>query len=371
MPDLGKNFFQGERDLTLQEAKNLEAISDGDLIDNVLEKFGWQSNQLTAGVTTHLSPDNRRVSKSSFFLRGTLLADPITIQARKCWSDAGEDVVIKFWIPVGSRFVFNSGGAFSDYIDSQTVDHSFLEVGEDGEDDIPIDQAELQEKGVGQFCLRAIAYATKAKPRGHLVAKVTVLLFPKSASDLDDLCDAAQSPSWPGIKVWEAECPFTPTTALGTWGCPIFPIIIPGQAFADLQNVASGQALRHAISSVLQHTASPEAHVKASTLSTHWGKIIKDPTSLVMRPPPTTWPTTTRPEAEPGKWFNKILIPSFTSFLKESIQGNCVRSRHRPCSSGGKPNVFFLLLKSDSDSDPMFRSGSGSRSMKNTKMKKK
>jgi len=171
------------------------------------------------------------------------------------------------------------------------------------EDDIPINQEELQMRGVGQLSLREINYAMKAKPKGHLVAKVTVLLFRGALSDLDNLCDATQSPSWPGIKVWEAECPFHSEDRTGHVGCPILPIIIPGKACARL-----------AISSILQHMASLEAHGKASTMAMHWVKIIKDPTSLMMRPPPTTWPTTRRPEAEPGKCFITP-IPFFTSFL--------------------------------------------------------
>jgi hypothetical protein len=88
------------------------------------------------------------------------------------------------------------------------------------EDDIPINQEELQIRGVGQLSLREINYAMKAKPKGHLVAKVTVLLFPGALSDLDNLCDATQSPSWPGIKVWEAKCPFHSEDSTGHVGVP-------------------------------------------------------------------------------------------------------------------------------------------------------
>jgi len=241
MPDLGKNFFQGERDLTIQEAKNLEAVSDGDLIDVVLEQFGWQGTQLTAGVSVGLSPDNRRVARSAFFLRGPLLTEPITIQAKKFWSEAGEDVMLKLWRAGGNSFTFNSGGAFSELLDSADIDHSFLEMGEDEEDEIAIDGKELQERGIGKFCLRAIAYATRAKLKGHLVAKVTLLLFLKAPGDMEEMCDATQSPSWPGIKVWEAECLFTPMTALGTWGCPIFPIIILGSAWQTCPTSQAGK----------------------------------------------------------------------------------------------------------------------------------
>ncbi len=157
-------------------------------------------------------------------------------------------------------------------------------------------------RSIGQLSLREITFAMKAKPKGHLVAKVTVLLFPGALSNLDNLCNATQSPSWSGNKVWEAECPFHSEDSTGHMGVPHLTHHHPRESLCPTYHRQRPPA-----------HASLEAHVKASTMAVHWVKIIKDPTSLMMRPPPTTWPTTRRPEAEPGKCF---ITPElfFTSF---------------------------------------------------------
>lgn len=335
MPDLGKTFFQGERDLTLKEISQLEAPNINDGVNVTLVKFGWDSKLLIGGIHLELSPDNRHVARSGFFLRGPLTEDGITIQAARCWPNVEDDVVLHLKLPPSDAFSFSGGGVFSDYLDSSFCNFSFHSVDEDGSQ-TDVDEGDWEECGVGPFCVRIIAYPAKAaKPKSGLVIKVNVLLFPKTSKDLDDICDATQSPSWPGSRILEAEGQLCPTTANGTWGCPLLPVIIAGADLTSVQNVPPGRELRHAIGCTMRHAARPEAHIKAATLKAHWAKIIGDPTSLVSRPPETTWPRTARAEPTPGK-YNQIVYPSFLLFSYNSPE---VSARSRRENSGNNPHV--------------------------------
>jgi len=205
MPDLGKSFFQGEKDLNLKEIASLETTNISDGVTTVLLKHGWDANKLGSGVVLELSPDNLHVARANFFLRGPLGDDGITVQAAKCWPTADDDIVLHFKFPAGEKFSFSSGGVFSDYLDSNEFTHSFHSVDEEG-NQTDVEESEWSDGGIGPFSLRVVAYPTKAsKPKNGIVIKINVLLFPMSSSDLIDLCDASQSPSWPGIRVLETE----------------------------------------------------------------------------------------------------------------------------------------------------------------------
>lgn len=318
MPDLGKALFQGERNLTVKEISQCAASNSSDGVNTVLSKFGWNENLLGAGTILEFSPDNRHVARAAFLLRGPLAEEGVTIHAAKCWINASEDVVLHIKFPQADQFNFSSGGGFSEYLDSSHFEHSFHSVDEDGQQ-TDIDTTDLQENGVGAFCLRIVAYPVKAvKPRAGVLVKVNVLLFPKTSDELDELCDATRSPSWPGIRVLETESQFFPTVANGTWGCPLLPIVIPGANLIDCQNVPSGRELRHAIGGVLRHVARPEAHIKPQTLKAHWDNIIKEPTSLKSRTPEYTWPKTARAEPTPGKYIPYCTLVSLFSLCVAS-----------------------------------------------------
>jgi hypothetical protein len=322
MPDLGKAFFKGEKELSLKDMSQLEASNNSDGINAALVKFGWTENLLGGGIVIELSPDNLHVAKANFFLRGPLAEERLVVQASKCWARAEECIILSITFPAADKFSFSAGGVFSDFLDSDNFPHEFHSVDEDG-NRTEVEEQDWVEAGVSPFCLRIVAYPTKAsKPRNGLSIKVNVLLFPKAHNELDHLCDATQSPSWPGIRLLEAECQIFPTTANGTWGCPMFPIIVPGAPLAEVKNVPSSQELRHAISCTMRHAARPEAHVKAATLYTHWERIIRDPTSLVSRPPEYTWPKSSRAEPAPGKYlfYSTLLSPFFL--------GNATREPH-------------------------------------------
>ena len=132
MPDLGKSFFQGEKDLNLKEIASLETTNISDGVTTVLLKHGWNANQLGSGVVLELSPDNLHIARANFFLRGPLGDDGITVQAAKCWPTADDDIVLHFKFPAGEKFSFSSGGVFSDYLDSNEFTHSFHSVDEEG-----------------------------------------------------------------------------------------------------------------------------------------------------------------------------------------------------------------------------------------------
>ena len=274
MPPLDENLFNGSRDLTLAEAKKLETLCRGEPIDLTLHTFGWGANQLTAGVLVDLSPDNLRVVSSSLFIRGPLLEQSITIQAAKAWPRADKAVNLHLTLPSADKFSYASGGVCSDFLSSDGVSFSFSKADSNGSAARPLIRPEWEGNGVGQFCLRLVGHITKAPRNSADVAvalKATVLLFPETPAALAERSDASQDPSWPGIKVLEAECPLLPNAQKDApWGCPILPLLITGASFADVPQLPDGEHLRFAIASVLSQAVRPEAHVKASTLQEHW-----------------------------------------------------------------------------------------------------
>ena len=204
MPDLDPNFFKGKRDLTLAEVQKLETLCSGDPVTLTLHTFGWAQGDTAVGVIITLTPDNANVASSELFARRPILEQTLTYQAAKIWLKADKSVTFNLQLPDSEKFVFASGGVFSEYLASQELSFSFSRAAENGETQ-KIPRPEWNNLGISDFCIRligqfAVRKATNKKAE-EIVAKFTVLIFPENRETLDLLADATQDPSWPGIKL--------------------------------------------------------------------------------------------------------------------------------------------------------------------------
>jgi hypothetical protein len=109
MAILDKSFFAGDReppdDIGKFKVSNLK--SD---VDKILKKAGWKG-QAYGCIGLYLSPDNKSVSKGTFFIRGKLEERDVKLACNKIWGKADMGTTITICIPAADSFEFNSGGS--------------------------------------------------------------------------------------------------------------------------------------------------------------------------------------------------------------------------------------------------------------------
>ena len=293
MPVLAKKWFQQTSEINCDYVKRLETASFGFPVAQTLAKLGWDANSLTAGVGLELSSDNRHVKRGQFFLRGQLTREPISLQANYLWREADVAVKMHVTIPDGSAFQFLSGTLSSDLIAAEDFRHYFTR----GEDVIP--PTDWNRLHIGETTLRAICHLDKGS-NGNTgpAAKTTVLIFPKSREEMSEVSDGTQSAAWPGIRILEATCPFSPVNPL--WKDPICPIFVIGAQLSEAPNAPPLQEIRHHIAAIMRSAKRATACTTGRSLRTQWEKARTDVEALE-QDPHITWPEAARPPADQGK----------------------------------------------------------------------
>ena len=217
MPVLEERYFSGKSEIPDHKRSDLETGCSEASIRETLTKLGWEG-QTVASVILKISADGRQVTAGQFQLEGALTPTPVVIQASKLWEKADGDIVLSVEVPSGSAFVFEGGRLTSDYLDHETVKYRF------SRGDQVLAEAEREASGVGPFCLRILAHLGKTSNGGTGPnIKYTMLALPQSASDTLELSGAAQSPSWPGIKVLERHASCFPRLRKESGGRHVFP----------------------------------------------------------------------------------------------------------------------------------------------------
>ena len=84
-------------------------------VDAVLKQFGGKG-KATGCVVLHLSPDNRRVDKAKFVVRGELEEKEIRMECSKLWQDADLDTIVTIRFPKSDIFKFEEGGLWSELV---------------------------------------------------------------------------------------------------------------------------------------------------------------------------------------------------------------------------------------------------------------
>jgi hypothetical protein len=293
MAPLDKKWFQGGGDLPSVITDNLLVASLGHPVNAILGRNGWDGRTV-AGVGLELSPDNTDITRGQFFMRGHLSIEQGEFQANKLWDKAGKDISVVMTFPQAADFDFANGSLASDYLDGERVKIKCFR------DDQEIQAAEWPKFGIKSFAMRLIAYLDKQSNRSGPKIKFTVLFFPETVEDMMKIGDEVQGPAWPGIKVLEGQADFFPMAPEKGWGCPIYPVIAPGNGNRAVK-IPSGDQLRFYIAKVLGTARLPVPCTSAATLKKKWAKIEEDQEEYEERMPTVTWPEMREPEATAGE----------------------------------------------------------------------
>ena len=229
MPNLLKKWCPRSGAIPTDTIKKLDVASFGHPVTATLTELGWDGT-LVAAIGLQLSPDNRQVQRGQFLLRGNISKEPVEIQANLLWPDAEPDIFLTITPPEGTAFRFDSGTLCSDLIACEDYQHGFRQ---DGRAIVP---TEWQNKGVGETSIRAVCHLDKTS-NGRLGPRIktTILIFPRSVEEMNQLSDATQSPAWPGIRVVESTCGFFPRVK--EWGEPVCPLFLRGADYAEAPNI--------------------------------------------------------------------------------------------------------------------------------------
>jgi hypothetical protein len=293
MAPLDKKWFQGTGDLPSVITDNLLVASLGQPVNAILGRNGWDG-RLVAGVGLELSPDNLRVTRGQFFMRGQLSVEPGEFQANKLWERASKDISVTMIFPHAAEFDFANGSMASDYLEGDAVK---IKCYRDGQEVPPADWKRL---GVKQFVLRLVAYLDKQSNKSGPKVKFTLLFFPETVDEMRKIGDEVQGPAWPGVKVLEGNADFFPMAPEKGWGCPIYPVLAPGSGSRPV-NMPSGEQLRYCIAKVLGTARLPVPCTSAATLRKKWARIEEDEEEYEERMPTVTWPEVAEPSASLGK----------------------------------------------------------------------
>jgi len=295
MPYLDKKWFRNEGNLTAQVFRSLIAPDLGREVNSVLGRHGWQGNK-AAGVAVELTADNGGVARAQFFLRGRLSEQIGSVAATKIWEKADKTVMLAISFPPGDDFNFASGTLASEYLPGEEVK---VVCSKDGEALLP---ANFGAHGIGDFCMRAVAYIDKSSnsAAGPKV-KYTIMMYPATEEEMLERSDLAADVSWPGVKVLEGQAELAPQALPEGWGCPLLPVVVPGADPAAAPISVSGAELRFAIAKVMATARLPTPCASASSMAKKWNKLQQDPNSAEERMPSIVWPTPARPAAQEGK----------------------------------------------------------------------
>ena len=83
---------------------------------------------------------------------------------------------------------------------------------------------ELQNYGVGEFCLRLVCHIARTSVKTGVWIHFTVLAYPGSRDEIREVSELAQSASWLGLLFTEGDMPLFPIPKTA-WQCPTLPLL--------------------------------------------------------------------------------------------------------------------------------------------------
>jgi hypothetical protein len=297
MPDLDRRRFAGGGDIPSDIATKLTIRSSGERDREILTKLGWEG-QLIGYVGLVISADGRKVTSMRFGLQGKIAVTAIELQAAKLWERVPRDVSVSIEVPEAATFRFTGGTLYSDYVAQEDCKIAFRRG------DVTMSNEEAEQLGTGQLCLRLFAYLdqssnTRGGPGPHL--KVMVLVYPMNVEELEELSMLTQGPGWPGVKLVEGKAELFPKTQAGTWGTPMFPLILAGQRAASSEEIPSGDRLRYAMATLMRTATLPTTCASRKSLVGKCQDVLDGGQEPTGRSPSVCWPTTQEPARERGR----------------------------------------------------------------------
>ena len=298
MPPVDKSLFSGDSHINGGELILLEITDYGDSVTKALREFKWNGKAIGA-VALELSPDNHSVDNGTFLVRGPLENKEIKVKTSNLWATAAADTQLSIRIPDGGAFSFDDGSLCSDYLPCDEVVHVFTRS-EEGEAPTAIMTGDLQNFGVGDFCLRLVCHLVRASVKSGVTLHYTVLAFPGSREDVLEVSELAQSASWPGMKVTEGELPLCPMPQK-IWQCPILPVLVTSNTFEQEPGPPPADELRRAIAAIMCRAAAPEVCKSRTEMMNKWQRYANNPDEFVAKPGPLSWPTPKAAATTAGK----------------------------------------------------------------------
>lgn len=190
MPPIVKALFSGDGNISGEELALLEICDYGDSVQRTLREFKWNNKPVSA-VALELSPVNRHVNNGTFLVRGPLEAKEIKVKTSNLWATAAADTQLTVRVPDGSTFAFNVGSLCSNYLACDETTHVFTRA-EEGEAPAVIMAGELQNYGVGEFCLRLVCHITCASVKTGVGIHFTVLTYLGSRDKIMEMSEQAE-----------------------------------------------------------------------------------------------------------------------------------------------------------------------------------
>jgi len=306
---------QGENRILDSDVTRCEVTNRGEAVTDALKDAGWKGGPV-ACVLLHLSPDNEKVTRGEFILRGDDKRD-VQWEAHKIWPEADKRIMTTINVPPLDSFTFSDGGLTSDLLEEENVVH-FHNLHREGRRPEPLLQADREDRGVGKFCLRIVGHPTKTGSDGIARVKYTVLLFPEDKDTTLVVSAHVNRAEWPGLKLVDGELPVLPAPT-APWGCPIIPIFIPGQPLEQRPRVPSSAALRAAIAAIMRRCGLPDCSRTGAKVKEKWDKIKRSQAAPPQKQPPTPWPEASTPTASqnnvtgktPRKVHSKTILPEW------------------------------------------------------------
>jgi hypothetical protein len=283
---MDKSLFSGDDGIAAGEMHKLEVRNGEEAVDNSLKAFGWNGKNAVGCVLLHLSADNRTATGGQFAARGRLAREEVKLEAAKVWKDAEAGPVLTVRVPGGGEFTFGEGGLCSDYMDSDKIDHCVTTAARGGQ---PVLQDDFAAKGIGGFCLRLVCHISKAAKKTGVTLGYTVLIFPGTAEEVQDVSDLTKSPSWPGMRVAEGEMALLPHPA-APWGCPVLPLLRTSVVAGDEPAWPTAEELRARISWIMATSEPAEVCKTKKALLGRWQKYAENPDEFVAKKGPLSWP---------------------------------------------------------------------------------
>jgi hypothetical protein len=299
MPDLDGQYFFGDGDIPHDIAEKL-TIRESRVRDrDILTGLGWEG-QLIGYVGLITSGDGKKITGARFGMQGKLAAAAVELQAAKLWEKVARDITVAVELPDAAAFRFAGGTLYSDYLAQEDCKVKFKKSGVD------IPTGEESQLGIGHLCLRLYAYLDKSSnsrggPGPHL--KVMVLVYPLSVEQLEELSVFTQAPGWPGVKLVEGKAELFPKAQRGTWGAPMFPLIVATQRASSTDEVPTGAKLRFAMAALMRTATLPTVCASRRGLVNKCQEVMDGGEEPVGRTPTVCWPVAPEPPRERGRRF--------------------------------------------------------------------
>jgi hypothetical protein len=288
---LDAKYFDGGGDISADIAKKIVTVGLNDTLNRTLTELGWEG-QLVGVVGLSVAPDGKRVTNAEFAVRGELAEQPFSVQVSKWW-DCDMDISVDFTSLRGEEFKFCDGNMVSNYVNQDMLNCVVKKQGR------VMDEQELEQ--LGQFSVRLVAHLDKtSNGRGGPTFKLTVLVFPKSAEQMESI-EGADSASWPGIKIVDAKASLFPSARLGAWGAPLYPLVITGDRAANSGKLPPGEVLRFCMGKLLGSAIVPTACTNRVGLARKWQQMAEQDPAVYQKQPAVQWPIPPEPDQNMGE----------------------------------------------------------------------